>query len=61
MNRTIKEGKADQKTIRRITLPPNVKRFHSENHEELRTHLADFLAADNFARRLKTQKDLTPQ
>jgi transposase InsO family protein len=40
MNRTIKEA--------------TVKRFHYENHNQLRTHLADFLAAYNFARRLKT-------
>ena len=46
MNRTIKEA--------------TVKRFHYENHDQLRTHLADFLAAYNFARRLKTLGGLTP-
>ena len=46
MNRTIKDA--------------TVKRFHYENHDQLRTHLADFLAAYNFARRLKTLGGLTP-
>jgi hypothetical protein len=46
MNRTIKEA--------------TVKRYHYENHDQLRRHLADFLDAYNFARRLKTLKGLTP-
>jgi hypothetical protein len=46
MNWTIKEA--------------TVKRFHYESHGQLRTHLADFMAAYNFARRLKTLSDLTP-
>ena len=46
MNRTIKEA--------------TVKRFHYESHNQLRTHLADFMAAYNFARRLKTLSGLTP-
>jgi hypothetical protein len=46
MNRTIKDA--------------TVRRFHDDNHDQLRTHLADFLAADNFARRLKTLGGLTP-
>jgi transposase InsO family protein len=46
MNRTIKEA--------------TVKRFHYESHDQLRTHLADFIAAYNFARRLKTLSGLTP-
>jgi transposase InsO family protein len=46
MNRTIKEA--------------TVKRFHYETHDHLRQHLADFVAAYNFARRLKTLKGLTP-
>jgi len=37
-----------------------VKRFHYDSHDPLRTHLADFLAAYNFARSLKTLNDLTP-
>ena len=46
MNRTIKDA--------------TVKRFHYDSHDQLRTHLADFLAAYNFARRLKTLNGLTP-
>jgi len=46
MNRTIKEA--------------TVQRFHYVTHDQLRTHLADFVAAYNFARRLKTLKGLTP-
>lgn len=46
MNLTIKEA--------------TVKRFHYESHGELRAHLGDFLAAYNFARRLKTLSGLTP-
>src|SRR3954453_13157410 len=37
-----------------------VQRFHNATHDQLRTHLADFVAAYNFARRLKTLKGLTP-
>ncbi|MCX2564593.1 integrase core domain-containing protein [Acetobacter thailandicus] len=44
-------------TIREAT----VKRFHYDSHEQLRTHLNDFMAAyNNFGRRLKTLKGLTP-
>lgn len=46
MNRTIKEA--------------TVKRYFYETHDELRSHLAHFVAAYNFARRLKTLKGLTP-
>jgi transposase InsO family protein len=46
MNRTIKEA--------------TIKRFHYENHDELATHLTSFVAAYNFAKRLKTLKGLTP-
>jgi transposase InsO family protein len=46
MNRTIKEA--------------TVKRFYYETHKQLRSHLADFVAAYNFAKRLKTLKGLTP-
>jgi len=46
MNRTIKDA--------------TVKRFHYDNHDQLRQHLADFVAAYNFARRLKTLRGLTP-
>ncbi len=46
MNRTIKEA--------------TVKRFHYDSHDQLRTHLADFMAVYNFARRLKTLNGLNP-
>ena len=46
MNRTIKDA--------------TVKRFYYETHDELRKHLADFVAAYNYARRLKTLRGLTP-
>ena len=46
MNRTIKEA--------------TVKRYHYETHDQLRQHLTDFVAAYNFARRLKTLRGLTP-
>lgn len=46
MNRTIKEA--------------TVKRYHYENHDQLRQHLTDFVAAYNFARRLKILRGLTP-
>ena len=46
MNRTIKEA--------------TVKRFYYETHDQLRSHLADFVVAYNFAKRLKTLKGLTP-
>src|SRR5918998_996266 len=46
MNRTIKDA--------------TVRRFHYSSHEQLRLHLADFVAAYNFGRRLKMLKGLTP-
>ena len=46
MNRTLKDA--------------TVKRYHYDNHDQLRRHLADFVAAYNFARRLKTPQGLTP-
>src|SRR6267154_5807140 len=46
MNRTLKEA--------------TVKRYHYDNHRRLQSHLADFLAAYNFARRLKTLRGLSP-
>jgi hypothetical protein len=36
-----------------------VKRYYYETHDQLRSHLADFVTAYNFAR-LKTLKGLTP-
>ena len=46
MNRTIKDA--------------TVKRFHYDDHDQLRNHLANFISAYNFGRRLKTLKCLTP-
>jgi len=46
MNRTIKDA--------------TVKRFHYDDHDQLRQHLDDFMAAYNFGRRLKTLNGLTP-
>ena len=46
MNRTIKEA--------------TVKRFHDDDHDQLRNHLANFISACTFGRRLKTLKGLTP-
>ena len=46
MNRTIKEA--------------TVKRYHYDSHDQLRSHLQDFVSAYNFGRRLKTLKGLTP-
>ena len=42
------------------TIGATFQRFHYESHQQLRQHLADFVAAYNFGRRLKTPKGLTP-
>jgi transposase InsO family protein len=46
MNRTIKDA--------------TVGRYYYDSLDQLRQHLADFVSAYNFARRLKTLKGLTP-
>ena len=46
MNRTIKEA--------------TVKRYHYDSHAQFEPHLTDFVAAYDFARRLKTLGGLTP-
>jgi transposase InsO family protein len=46
MNRTIREA--------------TVKRYHYDSHRQLQNHLADFINAYNYGRRLKTLKGLTP-
>src|SRR5438094_8370719 len=46
MNRTLKEA--------------TVNRYHYDSHEQIRAHLADFVTAYNFARRLKILKGLSP-
>jgi len=37
-----------------------VRRHYYDSHDQLRQHLADVLAAYNFARRFKTLRGLTP-
>jgi hypothetical protein len=46
MNRTIKEA--------------TVHRYHYDTHQQLRAHLDDFIAAYNFAKRLKILRGLIP-
>jgi len=46
MNRTIKEA--------------TVQRYHYDRHDQLEAHLADFINAYNYARRLKTLQGPTP-
>lgn len=46
MNRTIKD--------------PTVECFHYESHDQIRAHLADFMAAYNLGRPLKAFGSLTP-
>ena len=46
MNRTIKDA--------------TVRRYHYDDRAQLERHLADFIAAYNCGRRLKTLKGLTP-
>jgi transposase-like protein len=46
MNRTLKEA--------------TVRRYHYEDHQQLRDHLAAFLDAYNFAKQLKTLQGFTP-
>jgi hypothetical protein len=48
-------------TFRRHTLLPLDDCLYAlHSHEQLRSHLCDFVDAHNFARRLKTLKGLTP-
>jgi hypothetical protein len=46
MNRTIKDA--------------TVKQFHYYSRDQLSAHLVDFVAAYNFARRMKTLSGITP-
>lgn len=43
-------GRTDEPTLKDAT----VKRYHYETHGQLREHLSAFVAAYNFAKRLKT-------
>lgn len=49
-------GRADEPHSQGAT----VRRYHYETHQQLEDHLAAFLDAYNFARRLKTLRGLTP-
>ena len=60
MNRTIKDGGGGKRLIQWINRSRNVKRYHYDSNDQLRSHLDDFLDACNFARRLKTLGGLTP-
>jgi len=46
--------------ISRTIKEATVKRFHYDDHAQLRQHLANFIDAYNFGRRLKTLKGLMP-
>ena len=46
--------------INRTIKDATVKRYYYDLHDQLRSHLADFITAYNFARRLKTLNGLTP-
>jgi transposase InsO family protein len=46
--------------MNRTSRKPPSKRFHYDDHAQLQKHLADFIDAYNFGRRLKTLKGLTP-
>ncbi len=46
MNRSIKKA--------------TVKHYHHDSHRQLEAHRTDFINAHNYAKRLKTLRDLTP-
>ncbi len=46
--------------MKRTIKDATVKRYHYDDHHQLRRHLANFIDAYNFGRRLKTLKGLTP-
>ena len=49
----------DRSQINRAIKDATVKRYHYEAHYQLVRHLADFVTAYNFARRLKTLPSMT--
>jgi transposase InsO family protein len=51
---------AEQKPFRAHAFEYACARYFYESHDQLRSHLRDFVSAYNFARRLKTLKGLTP-
>ena len=46
--------------MNRMIKDATVNRYHYDSHDQLRSHLSDFLNAYNYARRLKTLTGLTP-
>lgn len=46
--------------MNRTTKEATVQRYYYESHDQFRQHLADFVNAYNFARRLKALRGLTP-
>ncbi len=46
-----------EEQMNRTITDATVKRYHYDSHDQLRSHLADFLDAYNFACRLKTLVD----
>lgn len=50
----------DQQTARGTIFLLYVKRFRHQDRHQLRAHLSDYQAANNYARRLKTLNGLTP-
>ena len=51
-------GKSERRN--RTIKDATVRRFFYDSHQSLRDHLATFLDAYNFARRLKSLRGLTP-
>ena len=43
-----------------VIRPRVFNRYHYDSHEQLRAHVADLVAAYNFARRLKVLKGVLP-
>ena len=46
--------------MNRTTKQATMKRFHHDDHDQLRSHLADFITTYSFGRRSKTLNGLTP-
>lgn len=46
--------------LQNVVKDPTLKRCHYDSRDQLRRHLADFVAAHTFSRRLKLLRSLTP-
>jgi len=46
--------------MNRTLIKATIKRYHYDSHDQLRRHLTAFLAAYNYAKRLKALRGLTP-